>query len=81
MTKPIYVLNGPSLNRLGTREPAIYGTTTLAEVEAICREAAGKHTIEVEHVDRSGSGSLHVAWTAQLIDGAWVRWSKAKPEA
>jgi 3-dehydroquinate dehydratase-2 len=39
MPKPVYILNGPNLNRLGTREPDIYGRTTLAEVEAMCRAA------------------------------------------
>ena len=54
MTRPIYVLNGPNLNRLGKREPEIYGRTTLAEVEAMCREAAGAHPLEFRQSNFEG---------------------------
>ena len=65
MTKPLYVLNGPNLNRLGKREPDIYGHTTLAEVEAMCREAAGG----VDIVFRQSNREYElVDWIHEAID-------------
>ena len=65
MSKPIYVLNGPNLNRLGTREPAIYGATTLAEVETMCRAAAGGHAIEFR---QTNAEHQLVDWIHEAID-------------
>ena len=63
--KPIYVLNGPNLNRLGTREPEIYGTATLKEIEAICRQAAGKRAVEFR---QSNAESQLIDWIHEAID-------------
>ena len=66
MTEAIYVLNGPNLNRLGKREPEIYGTTTLAEVEAMfIREAAGSHPVEFR---QSNAEHQPVDWIHEAID-------------
>ena len=65
MTQPIYVLNGPNLNRLGKREPEIYGTTTLAEIEAMCRKAAGDRPIEFR---QSNAEHEIVDWIHEAID-------------
>jgi len=54
----IAVLNGPNLNLLGTREPALYGTTTLPEIEARLRDVARELRVEVECAQHNAEGAL-----------------------
>jgi 3-dehydroquinate dehydratase-2 len=63
--RPLYILNGPNLNRLGKREPSIYGTTTLAEIEALCRAAAPGLRVEFR---QSNSESQLIDWIHEAID-------------
>lgn len=65
LSRPIYILNGPNLNRLGTREPEIYGHTTLAEVEEMCRTAAGGRAV-VFH--QSNAEYQIIDWIHEAID-------------
>ena len=58
MAKTVYVLNGPNLNLLGTREPQTYGRATLADVAAMCREAGKRHKLEVEFRQSSHEGEI-----------------------
>jgi 3-dehydroquinate dehydratase-2 len=65
MSIQIYLLNGPNLNLLGQREPHIYGHTTLAQVEAQCREVAAAHGFELTarqtNAEHEMIASLHEA--------------------
>jgi 3-dehydroquinate dehydratase II len=63
--KPIFIINGPNLNRLGKREPEIYGTTTLAEIETMCLEAAGERPIRFH---QSNAEHQIVDWIHEAID-------------
>jgi 3-dehydroquinate dehydratase-2 len=58
VSKKILVLNGPNLNLLGTREPAQYGTTTLPDVEAMCRAAGERLGYEIECFQSNWEGAL-----------------------
>ena len=48
MKRLVYVINGPNLNLLGKRQPAIYGQETLADVEIVCRGVATVCSLELE---------------------------------
>src|SRR5918911_3156888 len=61
MAGTIYVLNGPNLNLLGTREPETYGRTTLTEVEQLCRNAGHRFDIAVEFRQSNHEGAI-VDW-------------------
>lgn len=54
----IAVLNGPNLNLLGTREPAVYGTTTLADIERRLRVVAGEIGVDLSFSQHNGEGAL-----------------------
>ena len=47
MSPRVYLLNGPNLNLLGQREPHIYGSKTLADVETLCRTVTDRHGLEL----------------------------------
>ncbi len=70
----IVVLNGPNLNLLGQREPAIYGATTLAELEAQLRQRADALGVKVEWLQSNDEGALVdlVQGLAGRADGAIV---------
>ena len=71
MAKTIYVLNGPNLNLLGTREPKTYGHATLKDVEKLCRDAGKRHKIEIAFHQSNHEG--------ELID--WIHEAGAKKAA
>lgn len=59
--KPVYVLNGPNLNLLGLREPGVYGSKTLTDVESDCKAYAQANSIEVVLLQSNYEGEL-VGW-------------------
>jgi 3-dehydroquinate dehydratase-2 len=69
MSRTIYVLNGPNLNLLGVREPHLYGSTTLAEVEARCHALAAELGFACEFRQTNHEGVL-VDWIQEARERA-----------
>jgi 3-dehydroquinate dehydratase-2 len=71
MTQTIYVLNGPNMNLLGTREPEKYGRASLADVEALCRATAARFGLDIVFRQSNHEG--------QLVD--WIQEAQAEKAA
>ncbi len=66
--QPVLVLNGPNLGRLGLREPAVYGSTSYAELAALCVRAAAELGLAAE-VRQSDAESELIGWLHEAADG------------
>ena len=71
MAKTIYILNGPNMNLLGTREPEKYGRATLADVEKLCRATAKRFGFDIVFRQSNREG--------ELVD--WIQEAHAKKAA
>ena len=60
----IVILNGPNLNMLGLRQPEIYGSATLDDVEALCAEAAEALGLAIDFRQTNGEGEL-ISWVQE----------------
>ncbi len=65
----VFIINGPNLNLLGTREPEIYGCETLEDVGDRCRVLGAKHGLEVEFLQSNYEGQI-VEWIQEAIKSA-----------
>jgi 3-dehydroquinate dehydratase II len=89
MAIPVFILNGPNLNMLGTREPGIYGAKSLTEIESDCKEAAKGLGLSIDFRQTNQEGVLvdwiqeasHTAKAIVMNPGAYTHTSVALQDA
>ena len=69
MNKPVFILNGPNLNLLGTRQPEVYGSTTLSDIERICADTAKSLGLATDFRQSNSEDEL-VSWIQEARDAA-----------
>lgn len=69
MSGIVYVLNGPNLNLLGVREPHLYGSTTLPQVEQLCRRVADELGLQYEFRQTNHEGVM-IDWVQEAREKA-----------
>jgi 3-dehydroquinate dehydratase-2 len=67
VARRLFILNGPNLDMLGRREPRVYGTVTLAEIEKRCRTLAAELDIDLFFAQSNAEGQL-IDWLHQAYD-------------
>ena len=67
--RPVFILNGPNLNRLGTREPEIYGAATLQDIALSCQQTADALGLSIDFRQTNHEGEL-IAWVQEAADSA-----------
>ncbi|MDA0663892.1 MAG: type II 3-dehydroquinate dehydratase [Proteobacteria bacterium] len=67
VTPQFLILNGPNLNMLGVRQPEIYGSDTLADIERMCRDHSQKIDVEIDFRQSNHEGEL-VTWIQEARD-------------
>jgi 3-dehydroquinate dehydratase-2 len=85
----VFVLNGPNLGRLGTREPSVYGHTTYQDLVRLCQKTGSELGMQVE-VRQTDSEAVMLGWLHEAADdgvpvvlnaGAWTHYSIAVRDA
>jgi 3-dehydroquinate dehydratase-2 len=67
--RPVFVLNGPNLSRLGSREPETYGAATLDDIAALCRAEAAHHGLAIDFRQSEREGEL-IEWLHEADQAA-----------